>query len=160
MKVYLIMPEINGYNTPYFYEYQPTGATTNNYYISASTKPASPINMEYSSKMKETTVTGGIPYKATTSNGMAKKVIRKVFSPFRKIRANHIIMLCVLGLTCANRGLFSSNQKPSVSGGMQYTETAYQRGMQQVRDSVKIANLEKELKLAQDSVKLLKKAVK
>lgn len=154
------MAEINGYNTPFYYEYQPTGIS-NNYCVSANTQQASPITMHYSSKMKDTTITGELPYKTPAPKSMAKRVLR-IFSPFKKIRANHIIMLSMLALTCLSRGVFSSTPNPSNSGqsGLQYSEAAYKRGMQQVRDSVRIANLEKELKLTQDSVKLLKRTAK
>ena len=152
--------------TPYNYNYKGAGTIINNYYNSAAApapeKPISLIIPDNVGNINATGTTGYNGYKIKKPLSLKNILADKVIAPIKKIRMRHIMTLTMFGVICFSRCGSSAASGTSNGGGG--ASRAYEQGVQQgkkeVLDSIRICNLEKELQLAKDSIKMLKKMPK
>ncbi len=155
---------INFSPNEYEYSYTQSSNTGTNVHNTVNVYPKADAGKDYfiniSSKSNNQTMTGKPPFntpKAKASIG--KKIIKGVKYCLGGVRPGQIMMLGMMAF------IFAARTAPPASSGnsskmQQATEQAYKMGEQHIRDSVKTAQLQEQLKLAQDSLKLLKKMPK
>ena len=153
---------INGTTTggPCQYDYQPTN-NVNNYYSPYTPNAQSPISMKIQNGKNNTTIAGNIQSIKSKMGGF-KKITGKVTPLLKKIRPGHVMTLMMFGLVAFSRcgvGVANSSAKQSQTAAVIY-EKGYEQGKQKAVDSMKVAYLERELKVARDSINMLKKVHK
>lgn len=155
------MTSVTSNSTNYQYQYN-AGGSPNGYY-----PPYAPYQAPQRSYVMNaennanTTISGGLPYNQAPKKSSIKGVVKKILSPLKKIRPAHIITIGMFGFMFLGRScMYSGAGNSSSTTNKNTMEWLYKKGEQHIRDSVRTAELEKELKLAQDSIKMLKKLPK
>lgn len=159
------MTGININFSPNEYEYNytqgsNTGTTVNN---TVHVYPKGEAGKDYfiniSSKSGNQTATGKSPFDLPKQGkaGIGKKFFKGVKYCMGGIRPGQVLMLGMMAFLLVAR---STPTSTGGGGSKSATEQAYKMGEQHIRDSIKTAQLEEQLKLAQDSLKLLKKMPK
>ncbi len=152
-----------------------------NYNYHIATNPGTPVNVNVSvtpgqpqgykfivDPKNNSTISGKPPYNSALKpkNGL-KESVKRILRPLKIIKPAHIIMIGVVSMpmmlrTCGSMSASSApathQQAPAPNANAM--EKIYKMGEQHIRDSIKVAEMEKELKLAQDSIKMLKKLPK
>ncbi len=155
---------INFSPNEYEYSYTQSGNTGTQVHNTVNVYPKAEAGKDYfvniSSKSNNQTATGGMPFNTPKAKGnIGKKFIKGLKYCMGGVRPGQVMMLGLMAF------IFAARTAPSSPSGnnartQQATEQAYKLGEQHIRDSIKTAQLEEQLKLAQDSIKLLKKMPK
>lgn len=103
----------------------------------------------------------GDGYKVPKKPSIVAKCGKKALGLVKRVRLSHIMALTMCGMMCFARfGMATSGSSGTPSGRQSQQLWMYNQGAQRVRDSVRIAELEKQNKVLSDSIKLLKKLPK
>lgn len=119
------------------------------------------------SDQQTTTFSGKLPFENKPDKKGFKKVAGKIAAPFKKLTPGRIVTIGMIGVMffvkCApfvggskSNNTHTSNQPQSADA----VEWSYKQGEKHALDSLKTANLQKELQMAKDSIKTLKKMAK